>query len=165
MSQIEGKQLLAIGKRRGTEAGPSGPPWGRSGLSLLTPWTDFTFLDGSETIWTPSLSHLMECMAPGAQKQAHRFSQFSTNKASFWHLPDLSWRYFTKWVWRKRSEKFRIVEKCKIGREDQKLKETCFWDFHISVGMAQRVWAPSQNSNRENHPWNKSATPCRSVRL
>ena len=82
-------------------------------------------------------------MAPEAQKQANRFSQLSANKASFWHLPVLLWRYFIKWVWRGRDEKSRTIEKSEIGRGDQKLKETCFWEFHIPVGMAQRVWAPS----------------------
>jgi len=82
-------------------------------------------------------------MAPEAQKQARRFSQLSTNKARFWHLPVLRWRYFIEWVWRGRDEQSRTVEKSEIGRGDQKLEETCFWDFHIPRQMAQRDWAPS----------------------
>ena len=89
-------------------------------------------------------------MAPEAQKQVRRFSQLSTNKASFWHLHVLRWRYFNEWVWRGRDEKFRTVEKSEIGRGDQKLEDTCFWDFHIPIGMAQRVWAPSIKRHFKN---------------
>jgi predicted anti-sigma-YlaC factor YlaD len=85
-------------------------------------------------------------MAPEAKKHARHFSQLSTNKVSFWHLPVLCWRYFIERVLRGRDEKSRTVEKRYIGRGDQKLKETCFWDFHIPVGMSQRAWAPSQIS-------------------
>ena len=81
-------------------------------------------------------------MSPEAHKQAHHFSQLSKNKPSFWHRPVLRWRYYIEWVWRGRDEKYRTVEKSDIGRGDQKLKETCFGDFHMSAGMAQRVWAP-----------------------
>ena len=69
--------------------------------------------------------------------------------------------YFIKWVWRGRDEKSRTVEKSEIGRGDQKLKETCFWDFHIPVGMAQRVWPPSffWKLTREKHHHGSNISP------
>ena len=91
----------------------------------------------------PSSTPLKVCRAPEGQKQVYRFSQLSTDKASFWHVLVLRSRHFFEWVWRGRDEKFRTVEKSDTVQGIQKLENTCFWDFHIPTEMAQRVWAPS----------------------
>jgi hypothetical protein len=77
----------------------------------------------------PSSTPFKECRAPEGQKQAYHFSQLSTNKANFRHLPVLRSRYFFEWVWRGRDEKFRTVEKSDTVPGVQKLQSTCFWIF------------------------------------
>ena len=69
----------------------------------------------------PSSTPLKECRAPEGQKQAYHFSQLSTNKASFRHVPVLRSRYFFEWVWRGRDEEFRTVEKSDTVPGVQKL--------------------------------------------
>jgi len=93
----------------------------------------------------PSSTPLEECRAPEGHKQAYHFSQLSTNKASFWHVPVLRSRYFFEWVWRGRGEELRTVEKSGTVPGVQKLENTCFRHLTLPRQMAQRDWGPSSS--------------------